>query len=58
MSRVGHRIPSWILSHIGIKRDKKTDMAAKSALNMADNKVKIPFSNLKPVIKKFFYTKW
>ena len=40
----------------GIKRNKIGDLVAKSAFDMAF--IKIPYTDLKPKINKFFHTRW
>ena len=46
----------WIPRHVGIKGNEKSDSLAKSALNMAPDRVKILYADLKPKINKFFYS--
>ena len=42
----------------GIKGNEKADTAAKLALDIAPDKVKIPNTDLKPKFRKFFHTRW
>ena len=47
----------WIPSHIRIKWIEKAYSTAKSALDMAPDKVQIPYIDLEPEINKFFLYK-
>ena len=38
--------------------NKRADSAAESALNLAPDKFKIPYFDLKPKIDRFIRTKW
>ena len=48
----------WLPSHVGIKSNEKSDIAAKSALTLNISDLKIPFTNFKPSINTFVHNKW
>ena len=48
----------WTPSHIGVRGNERADSAAKSALDLPPDESRIPYTDLKPTINKFFHTKW
>ena len=58
LSKNNNIIFTWIPSHIGIQGNEKEDRAAKKALQIDMCKPKIPYTDLKPTIKKFISDKW
>ena len=48
----------WIPSQIGVRGNESADSLAKSALDLTPDKSRIPYTDLKPTINKFLYTKW
>ena len=57
MSNRKEIIICWIPSHIGVRGNKKADSVAKSALDLAPDKSRIPYTDLKPTINKFLHPK-
>jgi kelch-like protein 2/3 len=48
----------WLPSHVGISGNEKADGAAKSSLSLSEAKIKVPHSDLKPLINRYVMTKW
>ena len=48
----------WIPSYIGVRRNHRADVAAKSALDFTPDKYKIPYTDLKSKINNFLHKKW
>lgn len=48
----------WLPSHVGISGNEEVDKAAKLSLNLQESKIKLPSTDLKPLINQFIYSKW
>ncbi len=48
----------WLPSHSGIHGNEEADKAAKSALNLNEAKMKLPFTDFKPLINQYIHSKW
>ena len=49
---------AWVPSHVGIRGNDKADILAKDALDMDVTNVKIPYTDLKVNITRYFTNKW
>ena len=58
LSKNNSIILTIVPSHFGIHRNEKADKAAKKALLADISNTKIPYSDLKTIIKKFILNKW
>ena len=58
MSSHNEIIMRWITSHIRVSGNKRADSAAKSALDLSADNISILYTDLKPTISKFLFTKW
>ena len=58
MSNGKEIIICWTPSHIGVRGNERADSVAKSALDLAPDKSRIPYTDLKSTINKFLQTKW
>ena len=45
----------WIPSHFGVRQNEN---AARLCLGLTSQKFRIPYTDLRPKINKFFFTKW
>ncbi|OOZ37989.1 hypothetical protein BOW52_09705 [Solemya elarraichensis gill symbiont] len=48
----------WIPSHMGIKGNEKVDSLAKAALNSTQSSLKVPYSDFKPLSRKYITQFW
>ena len=48
----------WLPSHVGISGNEEADKVAKSSLNMQETKLKLPYTDFKPLINKYVKSKW
>ena len=48
----------WLPSHVGIPGNEEADRAAKSSLKLNEAKLKLPYTDFKPLINTFINSKW
>ena len=48
----------WIFRYAGVKGNERGDSGTTTALYLAPNKSKIPYTDLKAEINLFIHTKW
>ena len=48
----------WVPSHVGIRGNELADAAAKAALNETLTIMTLPYSDFKPLVKRFIRGKW
>ena len=48
----------WVPSHVGIRGNELADAAAKAALNERLTMMTLPYSDFKPLVKRFIRGKW
>ncbi len=53
-----HIVFCWIPSHIGIKGNGKVDGAAKAASSLEVEDLPLPYSDLRPYIRKYIQSQW
>ena len=58
LSNTNEIIFCWLPSHVGIGGNEEADKAAKLSLSLQEAKLKLPYTDLKPLINEYILSKW